>query len=389
MATVLADGRVKKNDGTIITPKEGEWYDAQHYIGGTLSAAGQINSKANVPGAGQDVSKEVVNQTDPKNWDYIQSLKNKSTPSGGGGSAPTNGGGGSIASMFGGTGQGSINLEEIYNAKYNTPEIKAAKEALTAIDAKIAKEKADFEAARLLVDDNPFYSEATRQGKLQRLENKYNANASVFQTERAQQMEKLGMLNTDAQNQLNLAMKQYDINSQEYQQQLSKLNMLLSSGAMAGATAEDIMQISSSTGIPTGMLQSMVQKQTQDNIKTQVITSTNDAGVVTYAVVNQQTGEIISKQSLGAIGKADGGGSGSTKTASQQALAQFINLKKNSYGHIGPEDWRQALTAYQNDNLGTTQDFIENYAIYTDPYREDFSSAYGFTPIKRQEILGY
>ena len=53
--------------------KEGGWYDGKQYIGGSFSQPGQIHSSSSQQGAGQMVSKEVVQQTDPKNWDYLQS----------------------------------------------------------------------------------------------------------------------------------------------------------------------------------------------------------------------------------------------------------------------------------------------------------------------------
>jgi len=52
--------------------KQGEWYQARQYWGGTLSQPGQINSLSDQQGAGQQVSKEVVNQTNPNNYSYIQ-----------------------------------------------------------------------------------------------------------------------------------------------------------------------------------------------------------------------------------------------------------------------------------------------------------------------------
>lgn len=52
--------------------KTGGWYEGRQYWGGTFSEPGQIHPSSNQPGAGQTVSKEVVQQTDPANWGYIQ-----------------------------------------------------------------------------------------------------------------------------------------------------------------------------------------------------------------------------------------------------------------------------------------------------------------------------
>jgi len=55
------------------------WYSGRQYIGGTLSEPGVIHPSSPQSGAGQAVSKEVVQQTNPANWDYIQSEKTKAT----------------------------------------------------------------------------------------------------------------------------------------------------------------------------------------------------------------------------------------------------------------------------------------------------------------------
>lgn len=72
MATILGS-QVKLNNGQLVTPSQGGWYDGQQFWGGTLSNPGQINSLSDQPGAGQQVSKEVVAQTNPNNVQFIDS----------------------------------------------------------------------------------------------------------------------------------------------------------------------------------------------------------------------------------------------------------------------------------------------------------------------------
>lgn len=52
--------------------QEGGWYSGRQYWGGKLSDAGTINPLSNQQGAGQQVSNEVVKQTNPNNVNYIQ-----------------------------------------------------------------------------------------------------------------------------------------------------------------------------------------------------------------------------------------------------------------------------------------------------------------------------
>jgi len=75
MATI-AGSQVKLNNGQLVTPSQGAWYDGQQYWGGTLSSAGQINSLSDQKGAGEQVSKEVIAQTNPSNVQYIDSQIN-------------------------------------------------------------------------------------------------------------------------------------------------------------------------------------------------------------------------------------------------------------------------------------------------------------------------
>lgn len=52
--------------------QQGGWYQARQYWDGTLSEPGVIHPSSTQQGAGQPVSKEVVQQTAPENWEYIQ-----------------------------------------------------------------------------------------------------------------------------------------------------------------------------------------------------------------------------------------------------------------------------------------------------------------------------
>lgn len=57
--------------------KQGGWYQGRQYWNGTLSDPGVIHPESNQRGAGQAVSKEVVQQTSQQNWDYLQRLKSQ------------------------------------------------------------------------------------------------------------------------------------------------------------------------------------------------------------------------------------------------------------------------------------------------------------------------
>jgi hypothetical protein len=82
------------------------------------------------------------------------------------------------------------------------------------------------------------------------------------------------------------------------------------------------------------MIQGAIQNNKAKNAKTQVITSTNDAGEVTVSVINPDTGEVIKQSSLGAIGNAQGTGS-STKNAQEQ----FLEEAKTIQGQQTDQRW--------------------------------------------------
>jgi|SRR5579871_2461738 len=72
MATIVGNNQVKLSNGQTVSAQEGGWYDGQQFVGGTLSNSGQINAKSNQQGAGQQVSSQVVAQTNPNNVSFIQ-----------------------------------------------------------------------------------------------------------------------------------------------------------------------------------------------------------------------------------------------------------------------------------------------------------------------------
>jgi len=343
MAQVLPNGQVKKNDGTIITPQQGGWYDSQQYWGGTLSSPGVINSQSNQQGAGQAVSQEVNRQTSvaagkapDANQQYIDQQKalaaKTATPAP---IRPTTGAGaGSTGSTGIPTGivttQPTLNLPDLYKNL-------STQAGLTDIEKRITEKTARYNEVQAAINDNPWLSDAKRVGRVQKLTMDFENGVRNDQNE-------LAMKKQDIQTQLDLATKQFDINSQAAQQAMSQFNTLLSMGALDGASGNDIAGITAATGISSDMIQAAINANKAKNTKTQVITSTNDAGEVTVSVINPDTGDIISQKSLGAVGNAEngGGGSGGTKVnQTAEANAAIINYiqDKNAQNAASPEDF--------------------------------------------------
>lgn len=75
MASVLANGQIKNNDGSIVSGQNGGWYDGQQLWNGSLGAAGVGNNPNQSDIYGKSVPNATVAQTNPSNVAYIQNLK--------------------------------------------------------------------------------------------------------------------------------------------------------------------------------------------------------------------------------------------------------------------------------------------------------------------------
>ena len=80
MAQVVGANQIKLDNGQVITPNQGGWYDGQQYWGGSLSAPGQIHAESDQQGAGENVSDEVIAQTAPENVPYIHAKREEYNP---------------------------------------------------------------------------------------------------------------------------------------------------------------------------------------------------------------------------------------------------------------------------------------------------------------------
>jgi hypothetical protein len=277
---------------------EGAWYGSQRYMGGKLLAPGQDQP-------GHDVSAEVIAQTNPANVAYVNAQRAKAgmapAPSANQPAQQQPSGGGDMGMPQ----QPTLDVNSVYNSSFNTPEIAAANKALSAKQAEIEGRKRDLATREAEISDDPWLSESQRVGKVNKLREKANADIGNLTSEYTNLQGNLTTLRSDASTKVDLALKQYDINSQAYQQNLQKLNMLISNGALAGATPQDLAGISSSTGISSSMLQSIVKKAGQTE---PYLTTVQDGnGNYTVLAIDKNTGSVINRETISGIGNAEGG----------------------------------------------------------------------------------
>ena len=360
MAQVVSPSTIRLNNGQTVAPQKGGWYDGQQFFNGSLSNPGQINSQSPQQGAGQQVSAAVVAQTNPANVDYLAKQgapPPTTTPATPTPSTPT-----TLTSPIGSTdatgATGSISaaptidLVAITNAAYNTPEITAAKKAIT--DRQTA-----LNTALAGINDNPFYSEATRVGKVAKLTDEANADIKV-------QQDTLASLKADAAIKVNAAQGQYNIDNTAYQENLKQFDSLLSSGALDNASGTDIANLATQTGIPTSMIHSMVTASKAKNApKVSIVQATDNQGNLTILGVDS-TGKIVQQTTIPGAGKEAtykgqvigengvSGGGGTTaqpKQADQIASVAAITAdylrNKQSQARISPEDlYKELLLQY-------------------------------------------
>lgn len=201
-------------------------------------------------------------------------------------------------------------------AAYSTPEITAANSAITAANTKLRTRQQALADAQANINDNPFYSEATRVGRAAKLDEKANDDFIVIQNEINAGQNALASLKADAAIKVNAAAGQYDIERTVYQDTLTKFNNLISMGGLDNASDGDIAAMAFATGMPTSMIKSIQgvsQKKNNPVEKPSIQTATDNQGNLSIIAVDPLTGKVISQTTINSVGKAEKekGGSGS------------------------------------------------------------------------------
>lgn len=355
--------------------KEGGWYAGRQYFGGQLSDPGVINPLSSQQGAGQAVSAEVNAQSaaaqgkTPQQLEaYLQAERDKqaksgvvpssqAVPSAGQpGSLDLNGGAGTGLGLGVGTPAPVLNLPELYKSLYET-------QGISALETSLNEKAKGYADAQSKINDNPFLAEASRTGRIAKLTNDYNASVKNDQ-------DLLAMKKQDIATQLDIATKQFDINSQTSKAALDQFNTLLQSGALAGASGTDIASLTASTGMSSGMIQSAIKAQNKKDAKVNV--TTVDDGKNIYSVaIDSATGELVNKQVISA----------SKPSAPKEASASERELY-----------YKNALVRDASNSANTLDKIFQIYSPYLDAqtilYLYNSNSANPSTDYKSLEKYG-
>ena len=234
----------------------------------------------------------------------------KTYGNGASGSGSTN-----ISGLIGST-TPALNLPDLYNSL-------SQQAGLADMEKELTVKETAYNKQMSMINDNPWLSESDRTGRGAKLTTDYNNDIKTTQ-------DALTMKKQDIQTQLDLASKQFDINSATAKQALDEFNTLLSSGALAGASGADIAAITKATGISSTEIQAAINSQTEKDTPTSV--TTVDDGTNQYAVtINTKTGQVISKTILGASKPVKATGTAAATKAEEDATnrANLISSIKN------------------------------------------------------------
>ena len=270
----------------------GGWYSGRQYWNGTLSEPNVIHPESNQQGAGAAVNPTVVAASaslqgktpEQFNTYFAQESAKAANVAPAGNINPTGSPTGAPTTEGSGLGmqpQAGIDLPSLYTKLYENAGINTLQEDYS------TKQK-QFAEAKAKNNDNPFLSEASRVGRESKLQ-------KSFDEQTANLLSDIAMKKADVEMQLNLATKQYDINTQAAKTALDQFNSLLSSGALNNASGQDIANLTRTTGLSSTMIQSAIKANKTKGAST----STYSDGSNDYFVTIDNEGNIINKQLVG------------------------------------------------------------------------------------------
>lgn len=337
--------------------QQGGWYEGRQYWGGTLSDPGVIHEASNQQGAGQAVSAEVntasaVQQgvSSQQFESYLQQQRDKQATrqaqpvsTSPGYTSPQFTDAGSTGAGVGFSAPTEINLPDLYKKL-------TADSGISDLQDKLAEQERAFTEAKGELDDNPFLSEATRVGKQAKLQ-------KLFDDRTKNARDEIATKKADVETQLNLQLKQFDINSEQTRLAWDQFNTLLSAGALDNASGEDIANLTRATGIGSSMIYSAISANKKKNINTSVIQSTADSGEVTISVIDTDTGKVINQESLGFIGNKQG--------TSESTSVDKDEAREILRGDIVSEQYTFPEIVQNYSGILDNQEIYSSYNTYT------------------------
>ena len=303
--------------GTGPTPQEAQTQQAQiEQTGQPYQQAQTQNASASTSGGNPETAQDLVDMGyyGYTGWGDDEAIADFNATQGAGKGGPSSGGSGDGTSpdFFS---QPDIDFSDLFDTLH-------AESGITELEAQLSAQTQSFNDAQSKINDNPFLSEASRVGRIQKLQIDFNANSQGTRDD-------IATKKADIETKLNIQMKEFEINSQQASQNLERFQILLSSGALNNATGEDIANITRATGLSSSMIYSMIEANKNKNVQTSVI-SWDDGENQGFSIINTQTGEIIKTDTVAQSEPSSTGGGTSTENIKSQFLDEAKTIKGQS-----------------------------------------------------------
>jgi len=227
------------------------------------------------------------------------------------------------------------------------------------------------------ISDNPYLSEATMTGRIDKINRKYNADTQTLTNQQTLLQNKITTAKADAQIKVNIATNQYNIENTQYQQNLQRVNQYLSAGLFNNASGADIAQIAVATGMNASMVQSIITASKAKNAPKPTLMSTDDGTNQYIVAVDSTTGSVISKQVIGKSTLKTPGTDTKTNTQIDRnyrtQAAQALQTKVGSDGYVSHEVYLAVRNEWQQLGLSVA-DFDKNFNNFINPsYWESYN----------------
>jgi hypothetical protein len=286
----------------------------------------------------------------------------QATPTAGAGATGLSGG------MTSGGGVKSEISSEIPSYQYSS-ERKTAEAEYNKLTTELDKAKAD-------INDNPYFSEATRSGRILKLNERANDKLTTLQN-------RVASLKADEQVAYNVSMDRYKLQQDQIKQNIDRLKMYIDTGAILNATGQDIAKIGVATGMSQAMLQGIISRTraeiaAQNAPKTELKVFEDDNGDVTVAVFDSQTSKMVGKSQLSGVSKTK-----QTNLATEK-LKEINDLisdavkadpyQVNNRSVVNSKDYVRIRQTFTDNNLGTYADFDNRYSQFVNPnFKKDYN----------------
>lgn len=205
----------------------------------------------------------------------------------------------------------SSGLSGSYQAAYD-------KAGISGLESQLADKQKALTEAMNNINENPFYSEANRVGRIAKLQQSAQVDISNL-------VDQINLKRADVQNQMKYA-----------QDSLTQFNALLEMGAASNLGSADIARLAQETGLSTDMITSAINTNKNKNV--QLVSDGNG----NYSVVDKNTWSVVKSFSVGGSSGAESSAlssifGGSTPAALSGASAGSGAASTGNTGYMLPD----------------------------------------------------